>query len=124
MSIEVDIYGAVSLESLLENLDDIQLVDVRSPAEWAEGHFETAIPMPLDTFAVEVDNLDPNKQTVFICAKGFRAACAWKIYQSAFPDAVLNGYAVTAPDYSGDTPVLHVLPEEWHMDIAERLKEI
>ncbi len=124
MSIEVDINGSVSLESLLENIDQIQLVDVRSPAEWDEGHFKQAILMPLDKLSDTVEELDPNKQTVFLCAKGYRAALGWKIYQQNFPDAVLNGYAVTEVDYSGDEPVLHVLPEEWHQEIVDRIENI
>lgn len=124
MSIEVNIHGSVSLESLFENLDNIQLVDVRSPAEWDEGHFDNALLMPLDKFTLEAEELDPNKQTVFICAKGLRAATAWKIYQKIFPNAVLSGYLVTTPDYSGDSPVLHVLPDDWHQEIAARINEI
>ncbi len=124
MTIEVNNDGSVDLDSFLNNINDIQLVDVRSEVEWNEGHYEQAISMPLDKLSDMIEDLDPTKPTVFICAKGFRAALGHKVYQLTFPDAATNGYVVTEVDYSGDKPVAHVLPKEWHQEIIDRLKDM
>ncbi|MFV0430720.1 MAG: rhodanese-like domain-containing protein [Alphaproteobacteria bacterium] len=121
MSIKVNSYGSVALDSFLENLENIQLIDVRSKIEWDDGHFKNAKLMPLDNFLEHVEDIDASQPTIFICAKGLRAAIAWEMYKKYRPDALLSGYIVAEVDYTTAEPTLYAMSEEWHKEIAKRI---
>jgi phage shock protein E len=57
------------------------LIDVRTPAEFAEGHLEGAIniPVELPTFAAQVAELDPDLEYLVYCRSGRRSAVAIEI---------------------------------------------
>ncbi len=57
---------------------DTMLIDVRTPAEFAEGHLDGAvnIPVELPTFTAQVDLLDPEVDYLVYCRTGRRAAAA------------------------------------------------
>ena len=52
---------------------NLQLVDVRNPNEWKAGTIEGAITIPLDDLRQNLDQLDPNKETVVYCRSGQRS---------------------------------------------------
>jgi phage shock protein E len=54
------------------------LIDVRTPAEFAEGHLDGAvnIPVELPTFTAQVDLLDPDMDYLVYCRTGRRADVA------------------------------------------------
>jgi rhodanese-related sulfurtransferase len=54
------------------------LIDVRTPAEFAEGHLEGAINMPVElaTFPAPVAQLDPDVEYRVYCRSGRRAGVA------------------------------------------------
>jgi len=54
------------------------LIDVRTPAEFAEGHLEGAvnIPVELPTFTAQVALLDPDMEYLVYCRTGRRAEIA------------------------------------------------
>jgi phage shock protein E len=54
------------------------LIDVRTPAEFAEGHLEGAINMPVElaTFPAQVAQLDPDVEYLVYCRSGRRADVA------------------------------------------------
>jgi hydroxyacylglutathione hydrolase len=60
-----------------------QLVDVREPDEWAEGHIPGAIFIPLGELAVRADELDPAQPVITICHSGQRSLYAVEILQRA-----------------------------------------
>ncbi|MCK6608304.1 MAG: rhodanese-like domain-containing protein [Flavobacterium sp.] len=57
---------------------DVQLVDVRTPEEFAEGHLENAINIDVtaDDFDAKVANLDKEKPVMVYCKSGGRSAKA------------------------------------------------
>lgn len=57
---------------------DVQLVDVRTPEEFAEGHIENAINMDIngDNFEASVASLDKEKPVMVYCKAGGRSAKA------------------------------------------------
>ncbi len=125
MTLEINLKGSIELKSFIHNLDDVQIIDVRSLTEWQEGHLKKAIHIPLDEISDRLEEIDPNKATAFICAKGMRAAIAWKYFKHNNPDNVFSGYVVTSIDYNVDgKPVFHVLDENWHKDIAAHIENI
>lgn len=83
---EVDAITPDELDALLER-EDIQLVDVRTPAERKAGEIPGARLMPVDQLRELVGELDPHKKTVVYCAVGYRSYLAYKILeQRGFDD--------------------------------------
>ena len=60
----------------LAEKQDIQLVDVRRPDEWAEGHIEGAVHLPLETLTAAADMLATDRPIVFYCKVGERSKMA------------------------------------------------
>jgi len=55
-------------------LDSYNLVDVRQPEEYAEGHIPGATSIPLGELPRRAESLDPEKLTLVYCRSGGRAA--------------------------------------------------
>jgi rhodanese-related sulfurtransferase len=56
--------------------DDLQLVDVREPAEWAIGHLEGSVLIPRGELSSRAQELDPQRPVVCICHHGIRSQAA------------------------------------------------
>jgi phage shock protein E len=67
--------GLTAAEALPANT---MLIDVRTPGEFAEGHLEGAvnIPVELATFTAQVALLDPDMEYLVYCRSGRRADVA------------------------------------------------
>ncbi len=64
------------LRSLLGK-DDLQVIDVRRPAEYADGHVPGAVHAPLDRIVGDAaSRLDLARPTAVICAGGYRSSAA------------------------------------------------
>lgn len=65
-------------EAKLNNGGSIQLLDVRTPEEFRDGHLKGAININFydDDFASRVAKLDKSKPVLVYCAKGGRSASA------------------------------------------------
>lgn len=74
------------------------VLDVRSPAEFASGHVEGAINLPLDTFAQSIESVAPDKQQplVLYCASGMRSAMACQYLAKLGYAQVVNGCSAGA----------------------------
>lgn len=65
----------------------VQLVDVREPNEWAEGHIHGAVLIPLGELPVRMRELDPAKPVVVVCRSGNRSGRATQfLMQQGFQD--------------------------------------
>jgi rhodanese-related sulfurtransferase len=51
-----------------------QLIDVRSPREYAEGHVPGAMNLPMDEAEARVDDMRPHDPVVLVCQSGKRAS--------------------------------------------------
>jgi glyoxylase-like metal-dependent hydrolase (beta-lactamase superfamily II)/rhodanese-related sulfurtransferase len=60
----------------LVGIGDLQVIDVRRPGEYADGHVPGAVPAPLDRLPEEAARLDPSRPTAVICAGGYRSSAA------------------------------------------------
>lgn len=60
-----------------------EIIDVRTPAEFAEGHIEGAVNIDLNgpDFMGQVDSLDPAKTYAVYCRSGNRSAAATRYMQ-------------------------------------------
>lgn len=65
---------------LLEQLgrDDVIVLDVREPAEYAFGHIQGAISIPLGELEARTEELDSDREVVVICHTGNRSDYAAK----------------------------------------------
>jgi hydroxyacylglutathione hydrolase len=61
---------------------DFQLLDVRTPHEWDEGHLPGAHYLFLGELPQKLKDLNPDKPVVVYCASGYRASLAASILQA------------------------------------------
>ncbi|MBI4747397.1 MAG: MBL fold metallo-hydrolase [Acidobacteria bacterium] len=67
----------LSVESLSQRLKTeprLQVVDVRRPTEFVQGHVPTALNFQLAQLEKNIDHLDPTRPTAVICAGGYRSS--------------------------------------------------
>lgn len=79
----------IDLSQLLK--DGAILLDVRSKAEYAQGHIKGSINIPLSALDSVIDKLDKNKAVITCCASGMRSANAKGILESHGFTKVYNG---------------------------------
>jgi rhodanese-related sulfurtransferase len=56
--------------------DELQVVDVRRPREYAAGHVPGATPLPLDRLDAGIARLDPARPLALVCGSGYRSSTA------------------------------------------------
>src|SRR5690606_2403215 len=88
---EVDSIEQIDVHRLEKRLDEIQVLDVRSPEEREEGF----IPTSRHCFVPDVEEkaeelLDPEKPVATYCASGFRASIASSVLKRKGFKQVLN----------------------------------
>jgi len=73
---EVD---AITLKEMIDKGNNIQLYDVRSQAEYAQGIIEGGEFMPMHTVPLKMNDLPTDKTIVFYCRSGARSGqvCAY-----------------------------------------------
>lgn len=102
------------LKDLIPRESDLQILDVRRPAEYQSGHVPRAVTAPLSILKERAPGLalDRTKPTAVICAGGYRSSAATSIMQQAGFTNVLNvtggtgawinaGYEVEMPARAG-----------------------
>lgn len=77
---------------------DALILDVRSPGEFARGHVDGALNLPLDGFAQAYPGAGPDKsrQIIVYCQSGGRSGQAMRILKQQGYDNVINGGSVSA----------------------------
>ena len=79
------------LKARLEKGDDIRLIDVREPDEWAVARLPQAELIPLSQFQqVAPEKLSPEDEIVLYCHHGMRSARAQEFLKSHGYSNVLN----------------------------------
>jgi len=71
--------GQMSVHELNERKSSLQVLDVRSPAEWKKGHVPGARHIFLPELRDQVNEVDHNKPTAIYCGSGYRASIATSI---------------------------------------------
>jgi len=83
---QIELVTAEEMKSILE-LEDVQLIDVRTPEEYEEIHVVNAqnIDFMSPTFDEEISKLDKSKPVILYCRSGGRSAkCAEKMLEAGF----------------------------------------
>ena len=90
----VDAIAQISVAELNERLaeNDMQIVDVRRPAEYSSGHVPRALNAPLASLDSSLGPLDlqKDKLTAVICAGGYRSSAAASLLQQRGFSNLLN----------------------------------
>jgi hydroxyacylglutathione hydrolase len=90
----VDAIEQVSVDQLKEQManSDLQIVDVRRPAEYVNGHVPRAFNAPLSSLDQSLDPLplEKDKLTAVICAGGYRSSAAASLLQKQGFQNLLN----------------------------------
>jgi len=73
-----------------EKADKLRIIDVREMGEIAAGTIPGAVPMPMASIPVRMNELDKNKELVFICRSGARSAQVCMFLQQQGFDKVYN----------------------------------
>lgn len=74
---------ATELNELIKSGADIQLIDVRQPAEYNFARIPGAKLIPLGDVIKRIDEIDPHRETVIHCKMGGRSAQAIQILERA-----------------------------------------
>ena len=67
---------ATELKQRLDRGEDIQIIDVREPNEYAIARIPDSIHIPLGQVLNRMSEIDPNRETVVHCKMGGRSARA------------------------------------------------
>ncbi len=65
-------------------------MDVRSPGEFAGGHAEGSVNIPLQELEQRIKELDPSRWVIVCCASGTRSAMARRRLRARGFERVLN----------------------------------
>ena len=77
--------SVAELKGLIDSRTDLQVLDVRRPAEYESGHVPRAVTSPLAKLRESLPLLafDPARTTTVICAGGYRSSAATSLLQAA-----------------------------------------
>lgn len=78
----VDEESPESLHDRIEAGEDVQVIDIRSEHEYAEGHVPGALNVPMGRFASEIDEHDWGEDVVVACPIGESSIQAARLLQS------------------------------------------
>jgi glyoxylase-like metal-dependent hydrolase (beta-lactamase superfamily II)/rhodanese-related sulfurtransferase len=93
------------LSELLSSRTDLQVIDVRQPGEYSNGHVPSAVNAPLARVGESASEFDPNRQTAVICAGGFRSSAATSILERRGFKNLLNVLGGTGEWITAGYPV-------------------
>jgi len=71
-------------------LQHVQLVDVRQPGEWEQGHIEGAMLKPLPKLTTLLDGLDRAQPVAVHCKSGYRSSIATSLLEREGFAQVMN----------------------------------
>jgi rhodanese-related sulfurtransferase len=80
----------ITVQDLQRELEHVQLVDVRMPGEWEQGHIEGARSKPLPKLTTMLDDLDRAQPVAVHCKSGYRSSIATSLLQRAGFSQVMN----------------------------------
>jgi len=78
------------LQEKIENQEEMTILDVREPAEYAFGHIPSAKHIPLGELANRLEEIDPHLPVYVICRSGHRSDLACQLLSEKGFKKVLN----------------------------------
>lgn len=77
-------------QDLLTQFTNIEIVDVRTDAEWNNGHIPNALHYEVNTIKQAFSNLSKDKNIAFICGSGYRSSIAASLAKKSGIKNVIN----------------------------------
>lgn len=102
---EIEQVSVEEVAGLTKTEKHLQFVDVRRPAEHANGHAVRTINIPLNRLSREIDKLDPATPTYVICQGGYRSSMGTSILENAGFRKIYNVTGGTKAWMDADLPV-------------------
>lgn len=99
------------LKSRIAESPDLQVIDVRRPAEYEGGHVPGAVNAQLSYLSKQLESFDPNRETAVICAGGYRSSAATSILANGNFARLVNVVGGTSAWVSAGYPVEKSNPE-------------
>jgi rhodanese-related sulfurtransferase len=99
----IELISAEEMQELVE-LEDMQMVDVRTPEEYKDGYIAgfQNIDYLSDTFSTDVEKLDKTKPVIVYCKSGRRSAnCAEELKEKGFVKVYDLDGGITQWQYQG-----------------------
>jgi rhodanese-related sulfurtransferase len=87
---------------LAENPQSILLIDVRKPAEFENGHFKTAVNIPVNDLQQKAAALPSDKPIVFVCNTGAQSGEAYFLLKDQRPELKKVYYLDAVCEYEKD----------------------
>ena len=86
-------------KEMLDSGSGAVVIDVRRPDEWAAGHVQGAIHIPVDDIMTRIEELPTETNLLLICAQGVRSglACEFASAMGYSSDRLFNIEDGTAP---------------------------
>ncbi len=107
------------LSKLIESNDSLQLIDVRSPGEYATGHLPRAINIPLEQADSRIDDLRTGPVAI-LCHSGNRATMACDLLREHHPNLLVVEGGTQAWIRAGK-PVTGATGSRWSLERQVRL---
>lgn len=82
--------GGAQAKQLIDSDSTLQIVDVRSPEEFAEGHIQGAKLIPIDELTARMGEIDKTKPVFVYCLSGARSAQAAQVLVQSGYSKVYN----------------------------------
>lgn len=96
--------NTVAAKQLIEE-GNVAVIDVRNPDEYEEGHIPGAKLIPVNDLFSRVDELETDKQLVFVCGVGVRSALACEVAAACGYSDLYNLEGGTEAWIESDYPV-------------------
>lgn len=112
----------ITVEELLKLIDSdstLQLIDVRSPGEYAAGHVPQALNIPLEQADARIDDLGKGKVAI-LCHSGSRAQMACDLLSQHHPDLLVVQGGTQAWIQAGK-PIVQAAGSRWSLERQVRL---
>lgn len=108
------------LRARLDAGESLQLIDVRSPGEYAAGHIPGAINLPMQEAESRIDDLSRRQPVVLVCQSGRRAGITCELL-SAHHDDLLVLEGGTSAWIQAGLPVVSSTATRWSLERQVRL---
>jgi rhodanese-related sulfurtransferase len=108
------------LQARLDRGDRFQMIDVRSPTEFAAGHVPCAVNLPMDQVEGRLDDLHHQDPVLLICQSGQRARLTRELLQPHVNELIVLEGGTAAWDRAG-LPLVRSTPTRWSLERQVRL---
>jgi rhodanese-related sulfurtransferase len=111
---------AEQLQARMERGERFQMIDVRSPGEFASGHIPCAVNLPMDQVESRLDDLHHRDPVVLICQSGRRATLTRELLEPHLNDLLVLDGGTTAWAHAG-LPLVRGTAARWALERQVRL---